>query len=229
MANHIPREWLHTRLNGQIPETVTALDLMAAELPPVRWVVPGVLSEGVPLLAGKPKLGKSWLALGKCLAVAAGGVALGTRQVERGDVLYLALEDNRRRLQKRLSKMLCGPAPNRLEIATAWPKLDEGGVEADSPAHEGPERLPIGTRIKTQTAAPRGIRVKTGTATSIPVSTMNVAAKTNTPCPNGTPFCNFDCPHSVPKVIAGVDASRIGEGHRAPLVKPSTFLEAYRC
>jgi hypothetical protein len=130
MAGDIPREWLRPERNGRIPETVTAADLMAAELPPVRWGVRGVLPEGVTLLAGKPKLGKSWLALGLCVAVAAGGVALGTRQVEQGDVLYLALEDNRRRLQKRLGKMLCGPAPEGLEIATAWPKLDEGGVEA---------------------------------------------------------------------------------------------------
>jgi AAA domain len=130
MAGDIPREWLRPERNGRIPETVTAADLMASELPPVRWVVRGVLPEGVTLLAGKPKLGKSWLALGLCVAVAAGGVALGTRQVELGDVLYLALEDNRRRLQKRLDKMLCGPAPKGLEIATAWPKLDEGGVEA---------------------------------------------------------------------------------------------------
>lgn len=129
MAGDIPREWLRSKRNGQIPETVTAADLMLAELPPVRWVVPGVLPEGVTLLAGKPKLGKSWLALGLCVAVAAGGVALGTRQVEQRDVLYLALEDNRRRLQKRLGKMLCGPAPSELEMATAWPKLDEGGVE----------------------------------------------------------------------------------------------------
>ena len=130
MASDIPREWLRPERNGRIPETVTAADLMATELPPVRWGVRGVLPEGVTLLAGKPKLGKSWLALGLCVAVAAGGVALGTRQVEQGDVLYLALEDNRRRLQKRLGKMLCGPAPEGLEIATAWPKLDEGGVEA---------------------------------------------------------------------------------------------------
>jgi hypothetical protein len=130
MTSDIPREWLRSERNGQIPETVTAIDLMAADLPPVRWVVPGILPEGVTLLAGKPKLGKSWLALGLCVAVAAGGVALGTRQVERGDVLYLALEDNRRRLQKRLGKMLRAPAPSGLEMATAWPKLDEGGVEA---------------------------------------------------------------------------------------------------
>jgi len=128
----LPAQWRLPpgKRNGLIPETVSAADLMAADLPPVRWVVPRVLPEGVTLLAGKPKLGKSWLALGLCVAVAAGGMALGTSQVEQGEVLYLALEDNRRRLQKRLGKMLCGPAPEGLEIATSWPKLDEGGVEA---------------------------------------------------------------------------------------------------
>jgi Bifunctional DNA primase/polymerase, N-terminal/AAA domain len=42
----------------------SAAELMAREIPPVRWVVPGMVPEGVALLAGKPKLGKSWLGLG---------------------------------------------------------------------------------------------------------------------------------------------------------------------
>ena len=78
------------------------------ELPPVKWVVPDLLPEGVTLLAGKPKLGKSWLAFGLAVAVASGGVVLGTKRVERGEALYLALEDNQRRLQKRLGKLLGG-------------------------------------------------------------------------------------------------------------------------
>ena len=117
--------------NGHPPETFTAVDLMALDLPPVREVVPDVLPEGVSLLAGKPKLGKSWLALGLCIAVAAGGVALGTKPVERGESLYLGLEDNHRRLQARLKKMLAGePEPEGLHFATSWPKLSENGVEA---------------------------------------------------------------------------------------------------
>jgi hypothetical protein len=117
----------HFRVSG----IFTAAELMAEELPPVRWVVPGLLPEGVTLLAGKPKLGKSWLALGLALAVASGGVALGSRPVERGDVLYLALEDNRRRLQNRLKKLLAGrAAPEGLHIATEWPRMNEGGAKA---------------------------------------------------------------------------------------------------
>ena len=41
----------------------TAAELLSAEFPPPRWAVPGVLAEGVNLLAGPPKVGKSWLAL----------------------------------------------------------------------------------------------------------------------------------------------------------------------
>jgi hypothetical protein len=110
---------------------MSAADLMQLELPEAKWAVPGVLPEGVTILAGKPKIGKSWLGLGLGIAVGAGGRALGQIGVEAGDALYMGLEDNTRRLQKRMRKMLAGrEAPRRLEVTTEWPQLDEGGVEA---------------------------------------------------------------------------------------------------
>jgi hypothetical protein len=116
--------------NGR-PKTFTAADLMAEELPEAKWVVPDILPEGVTFLAGKPKLGKSWMVLGISLAVAAGGVAHGTKSVRRGEVLYLALEDNRRRLQKRLGLLLAeGFAPEGLHLNLDWPRADEGGISA---------------------------------------------------------------------------------------------------
>src|SRR5689334_10757709 len=54
-------------------EEFSAADLLAADLPEPRWAVEGVLPEGLNLLAGKPKLGKSWLALNIGIAVATGG------------------------------------------------------------------------------------------------------------------------------------------------------------
>jgi hypothetical protein len=92
--------------------------------------VPGIIPEGVTLLAGKPKQGKSWASLGLSIAVATGGEALGKVRVERGEVLYLALEDNPRRLQKRLQKLLVSDAPPAgLHMATRWPRAGEGGIE----------------------------------------------------------------------------------------------------
>jgi len=104
---------------------------MRLELPPVKWAVPGVLPEGVTILAGKPKMGKSWLGLGLSVSVSAGGRALGKIPTERGVALYLGLEDNKRRLQRRLKKILNGrSAPDGLEVYWEWPQLDHGGVEA---------------------------------------------------------------------------------------------------
>ena len=117
--------------NGHCPETICAADLMALELPEVRWAVPGIVPEGVTLLAGKPKLGKSWLTLDLGVAISTGRVALGTKRVEQGECLYLALEDTRRRLQRRLDKLLSGrAAPAGLHLALEWPRLDQGGAEA---------------------------------------------------------------------------------------------------
>lgn len=109
-----------------IPTVMTARELMALDLPEVQWVLPGVLPEGLAILGGKPKVGKSWMSLGLAVAVAAGERYLDAC-CEAGDVLYLALEDNARRLQKRLGVVLAGrPVPDRLTIATEWQRAPEG-------------------------------------------------------------------------------------------------------
>src|SRR5215211_7200115 len=123
----MPKDWR----KHSVPTTITAAELMDKELPPVKWAVSGVLPEGVTILAGKPKMGKSWLALGLCVSVAAGGYALGKIPAECGGALYLGLEDQERRLQRRLKKVLAGEAaPSGLEVAWSWPRLDQGGVES---------------------------------------------------------------------------------------------------
>lgn len=109
---------------------VNASDLDRQEFPPIAYVVPGFIAEGVTLLAGKPKSGKSWMALDWALSIAAGGFAFGSVAVEQGDVLYLALEDNPRRLQKRQRQLLGDePKPPRLAFATECPALDRGGLD----------------------------------------------------------------------------------------------------
>ncbi|MFE4961662.1 AAA family ATPase [Streptomyces sp. NPDC056660] len=109
----------------------TADQLMAAHFPEPKWAVPGILAEGVSLLAGPPKVGKSWLSLGLGLSVAAGGTAFDSVPVQGGPVLYLALEDTPRRLQTRMGKLLGGePAPAGLTLVTECPPFPQGGTEA---------------------------------------------------------------------------------------------------
>ncbi|MET9409566.1 AAA family ATPase [Streptomyces sp. NPDC002935] len=109
----------------------TADQLMAADFPEPKWAVPGILAEGVSLLAGPPKVGKSWLSLGLALAVASGGYAFDSLPVDSGPVLYLALEDTPRRLKTRMGKMLGGrPAPAGLTLVTECPPFPQGGSDA---------------------------------------------------------------------------------------------------
>lgn len=89
--------------------------------PPLAWMVPGLIPEGMSILIGGPKIGKSWLSLDVALAVASGGCALGA--VETGParpVLLLALEDGHRRLQERARELLgSAPIPRRLSYLTS--------------------------------------------------------------------------------------------------------------
>ncbi len=82
---------------------MTADSILTATYPEPVWAVPGLLPVGLAILAGRPKVGKSWLALQIAQAVAAGGFALG-EHVTQGPVCYLALEDAPRRLQQRMAQ-----------------------------------------------------------------------------------------------------------------------------
>ena len=112
--------------------TFTAAALRTMPFPEVSYVVPGLIPEGLTILAGRPKIGKSWAALDVAIGIASKRDVLGALKVDQGDVLYLALEDNPRRLQRRITKLLSpfgGAWPERLTLATRWRRLDQGGVE----------------------------------------------------------------------------------------------------
>jgi AAA domain-containing protein len=111
-------------------DMVSAADLQAMDFPDIKWIVPDYVCEGLTILAGKPKLGKSWLALDWALATACGGISCSTIECEPGDVLYCALEDNKRRLQRRLRQLLPNSNwPKRLDLLTSLRRLNEGGLD----------------------------------------------------------------------------------------------------
>ena len=74
----------------KILSTLDGNTLMAQEFEPLRFSVERILPHGLFILAGSPKIGKSWLSLDLCQAVATGG-KLWEFQAVQGDVLYLAL------------------------------------------------------------------------------------------------------------------------------------------
>lgn len=109
-------------------ETISAADLLAKEFPEPRWIVPSLILEGFFLLAGRPKIGKSWLALLLAVCKAGGLKFLGHAPAERGGVLYLALEDSQRRIKKRLL-LMGGTAPEGLHFRFKMPQIGKGGLK----------------------------------------------------------------------------------------------------
>ena len=106
---------------------VTLKDLQQVEFPPLQWIVDTVMPEGVTLLAAKPKMKKSWLALNIALAVSLGGKALGRLDVMQGRVLYLDLEGNQRRIQHRVGEVLGIDVtwPEKFHVYTEWVQGDD--------------------------------------------------------------------------------------------------------
>lgn len=117
---------------GKTIETISASELIDYEFEPSKWAVPKILPQGLNILAGKPKHGKSIMASNIGIAVSSGKLALGAIEVENGPVLYLALEDTPRRINERLKQMFTyeGSASNQFLYAFNAPRMNEKGLEA---------------------------------------------------------------------------------------------------
>lgn len=143
-----------------IPQVITGSELQGKTFTPPTYVVPGLLTEGLGILAGKPKTGKSWMALSLSIAVATGSYFF-KRQVEKGKVLYAALEDNERRLQDRLEKITQNEIElDNLLLVFESAKLYEGGLDflqAQIAAHPDLKLIIIDTlqRVKPTSVANR--------------------------------------------------------------------------
>lgn len=113
----------------------TAKELRKAEFQPVKWLIENICPQGFSYLAGRPKIGKSFLELQKCIAIANPNGSLFGYPAITGRVLYISLEDNDRRLKRRLDLMLNSMGIkepswlDNIEIETKWRRFDKGGVQ----------------------------------------------------------------------------------------------------
>lgn len=107
-------------------ETVTAQELLERPLEGISWLIEGLLAVGLIVLAGTPKVGKSWFAalLGLCVSTGQPFLEHATAQAE---VLYLCLEDTFPRIQQRLFH-LTDAANEKLHFAVMADKLQNGLV-----------------------------------------------------------------------------------------------------
>src|SRR5262249_49395625 len=120
--------------NGHVWQqaTFTAAQLQRMEFAPLPFIVDKIVpAEGVTLYSSKPKFGKSWFVYDLCIGATTNRFILGEIKPAQGDVLYLALEDSTRRLQRRMTKLLptfTGKWPDKLTITTQWRRFHEGGL-----------------------------------------------------------------------------------------------------
>jgi RecA-family ATPase len=103
-------------------------EMRATPMPDIKWAVPDVLPEGLAILGGDPKIGKSFLALQLCGAIGSGGLFLGSIDVAYGYAIYMSLEDPEWRVTKRLNGMFGADAAlpgfySRLEMGR-WGSAD---------------------------------------------------------------------------------------------------------
>ena len=75
--------------------------LMDMRLEPVRYCIEGLLPQGVAMISGAPKTGKSWMMLDWTIRIAK-GENVWDFKTTKGTTLYLCLEDNWNRVQSRL-------------------------------------------------------------------------------------------------------------------------------
>ena len=105
-------------------QTIDAEMLLSTPLQPVPFIVDGLIPPGLHILAGSPKIGKSWLVLWLCLKVAA-GEPVWEHTANRCGVLYLCLEDTFNRIQNRLFE-ITDTAPSNLHFAVMANQIDAG-------------------------------------------------------------------------------------------------------
>lgn len=88
-------------------------------------IVENLIYPGTYILAGAPKVGKSFLVAQLAYHIAT-GQRLWDYEVKQSTVLYLALEDDHRRLQKRMNRMFGVDGTANLFFAITAKKLGEG-------------------------------------------------------------------------------------------------------
>jgi replicative DNA helicase len=96
--------WNGISTAGRRASGILFSELIKKQFPSEDWLVDGLITTGLTVLTGASKIGKSWTALQLVTALDQGGYFLGTLKTQQCDVLYCALEDTQKRVQRRLQK-----------------------------------------------------------------------------------------------------------------------------
>ncbi len=109
-------------------------EIMTTVYKPIEFVIDGLLAQGLYILAGAPKVGKSWLVLDMCLSISKGESVLGQKTLQ-GTALYLCLEDSYARIQNRLYEPSAPKSKDNIFLAALYvyikKKIDFSGTASE--------------------------------------------------------------------------------------------------
>ncbi len=108
-------------------EVIDGETLMDMQFPKSRFCIQSLLPQGVSILGGAPKIGKSWMVLDWCVRIAK-GESVWNLPTEKGTVLYLCLEDCLARIQDRLN-CITDEVPNNFYVATKSESIESGLIQ----------------------------------------------------------------------------------------------------
>jgi len=113
-----------------LPHIVSAMELYSGEVVRLRPLVEGLIWDGLTMLVGKPKSGKSWLMLQCAVDIAGGPAVNGVTALDHGPVLYGAFEEPAARTMARLRKLApAGDWAKNLHFVYELLPLMGGGAE----------------------------------------------------------------------------------------------------
>ena len=124
-VNFNPFDEFFKKIDPSYMKTVTMQELyqdIYSKKPPV---IEGLLYQGTYLFVGSPKIGKSFFMAQLAYHVST-GTPLWDYPVKKGTVLYLALEDNHRRLQERMYRMFGTDSTENLYFSVSSKQLGNG-------------------------------------------------------------------------------------------------------
>ena len=180
-------------------KTVDAETLLSMPMSKTMFIVDGLISQGVNVISGASKIGKSWLMLWLGLQVAQGNSIWGLPTLQC-DVLYLSLEDTQRRIKDRLYN-LTDSAPDNLYFAVTS-GLIGGGLEEQITDFLSWSSSTHCKRCGTPRAAPEKRECTATTTMTFPPSSALPTASTS-------PFCwCITCERSLPTMCSAASPVR---------------------
>lgn len=129
------------KLNGArppLPQGISGRTLLESDMAEPIFLIEPWAPEGLILLAGRPKLGKTTLLRQKSVAIATGGLFFG-EPCKKSKVLFLSLEENIRLMRRKLRlARYTGDDLQDIDLHFEWPRGIAGAEEVNRYLKEHP-------------------------------------------------------------------------------------------